>query len=128
MKREGSGEAARDFFSEVLSLYENLFREGFPKTLSLAEIETLDLAPLSHTQARLDRFGMEALSDLPLEDQVLLAHLQGSIIEALAPFAREDGPLAARIQSLSGNGPLSAYRKASMDRDGLWGQKVIGRL
>jgi hypothetical protein len=128
MNPDQSGVAAREFFSELMSLHEKLFPEWREGPLALSEIESLDLAPLSSAQSRLDEFGQEALSTLPPEEQVLLLHLSEAIIGVLGPFSREDGPLAARILSLSGKGPLAAYRKAARDGSTLFEKKMIGRL
>jgi len=128
MNSEESRKVFEEFFSELQSFYERLFPDGKPARLTLATIESLDLAPLLRAQARLDRLGLGILSEVDVQDLLLLAHFQESIMLALAPFAREDGPLATRILSLSGRGPLSAYQRATKDSQVLFGQKVIGRI
>ncbi|MEC4683431.1 MAG: hypothetical protein VST70_07125 [Nitrospirota bacterium] len=128
MNPDPSGVAAREFFAELMSLHEKLFSERREGPLALSEIESLDLVPLVIAQSRLDEFGQDALSTLSPEDQLLLLHLSEAIIGVLGPFSRDDGPLAARILSLSGKGPLAAYQKAARDGSALFEKKMIGRL
>lgn len=127
-EKEAREEVARSFMSEILSLFDRLFPDGLSGPLALRDVLSVDLAPLLSAEGCLDSLGMDALSCLSLEELLLLAHRMEAIDRALAPFAREDGPLSLRIRSLSEAGPLSAYRKASRDSGARMVANMIGRI
>lgn len=125
---ENPSGAAREFLELLLALHRTLFPDGEHGSLTLPALENLDIAPLRHCLDRLDREGPDSLSALTPGEMALAAHRLEALLPLLAPFAREDGPLAGRIRSLKGEGPFSAYRKASREGRILFEHKVIGRL
>ncbi len=119
---------AEAFLCEVESLYEKILGAGEGRPLSQADLEGLDLAPLTTAQKALDQAGIELLETLSLPDRLVLIHRLEILLEALSPFGREDGPLALRLAALSGQGPQGAYRKASSESAALFGQKNLGKV
>jgi hypothetical protein len=127
MTRDPGQALAAEFMGQLETLYEKVSLGEGGRTLSLAEVERLDLKPLLEAQEALDQANV-ALSDfLTPPESVTLLHRIDILIRCLAPFGREDGPLASRLSALSGQGPQGAYAKASRQSAALFGQKTLGQ-
>ncbi|EQD25147.1 MAG: hypothetical protein M1537_04685 [Nitrospirae bacterium] len=127
MSKDPGAALAREFLGETNALYERIVKNGELRPLTLSDVESLDLSPLTKAQEALDQAGVAFLETLDLADLLVLTHRFEIIVRALAPYGREDGPLAAHLAALSGQGPQGAYRKASAESAALFARRKLGQ-